>query len=151
MARINLYAQNKHAVLVDGVPLSAFAEGDYMQVKLDGGGATRTHGGDGPAMNQTVEQGGQITINLLPTSPALGMMYEIRKSQNKNPRLFSIILTTGVDEMITAGGCAFADLPQFASGGQTMRERQFVFECLSIKLDTSDVEAIAGGLIGGLL
>lgn len=149
--RINLYAQNRHVVVWDGVPLSGFAEGDYIQIKADGGGATRTHGGDGPSMNLTTPQGGQITLSLQPTSPAIGTLYKLRDQQVKNPRLFNISVVTGVEEVIAANGCAYADLPQFQTGGPTMQARQFIAECLEIKLDLSATEAISGGAIGGLI
>ena len=132
MSRIDLYAQNQHVLIIDGIPLSGFANGDWLGIKADGGGATRTHGGDGPALNQTTDQGGQITVNLLPTSPALDELYALREVQKVFPRKFSIVLMTGVQETIYAMDCAFGELPQFQSGGPEMRERQFVFECLSI-------------------
>lgn len=140
--RIDLYSQNAHTIIIDGNVIDTFGEGDYMQIKLDGGGASRTHGGDGPALNQTVAQGGQITLGLLPTSPALGTLYALRELQIKNPRSFSIVLMTGVKETIYADKCAFGELPQFASGGPAMKDRQFVFECLDIELDTSDIEPV---------
>lgn len=149
--RINLYAQNRHTVVVDGVPLSGFAEGDYIEVTLEGNAAQRTQGGDGPAMNLSVEQGGKISIGLNPISPALGEMYGIRDAQALSPRMFTIALLTGVEEIIVGTGCAFGQLPAFSTGGPTMQARKFEFECLKIQLDTSGVEAVAGGFIGGLL
>lgn len=149
--RVNLYAQNRHVVVVDGIPLSNFAEGDYLQIKLDGGGAIRTHGGDGPVMNITTAQGGKVTVGLCPTSPALGLMYEIFKNQSTSPRMFSVLLVTGVEEVIQASGCAFGEMPQFTTGGPSMQPRQFEIESLQIKLDDSAVEAIGGGLAGGLV
>lgn len=149
--RTNIYMQARHSLVVDGVPVVGFAEGDFLQVKLDGNAAQRTQGGDGPAMNLSVEQGGNLTLSLLPTSPALGVLYGIREAQKLNPRLFSVVLMSGVEEVITAGGCAFGDLPQFQTGGPTMQPRQFSIEALKISLDTSGVEAIGGGALGGLI
>lgn len=145
--RLNLYSQNRHTVVVDGVALAGFAEGDYIQVKKDGNAAQRTQGGDGPAMNISTDQGGQITIGLNPTSPALGFLYEIREQQRVFPRLISIVLITGTEEVIIANGCGFGDLPQFQSGGPTMQPRQFVFECLQIEGDLSETEPIEGGFV----
>jgi hypothetical protein len=145
--RINLYAQNRHTLILDGIPITGFADGDWMQVKVDGNAAARTQGGDGPAMNLSVPQGGAITLNLLPTSPAMGALYEIRKQQVLTPRLFGIVLVTGVEEVIQAAGCAFGDLAQFATGGPTMQGRTFNIEALQIKMDGSAVEAIAGALL----
>jgi len=151
MARINLYAQNRHTLVVDGTPITGFADGDWLAVKVDGNVAERTQGGDGPSMNISVPQGGIITVNLLPTSPALGILYSIRDAQQLTPRLFSIVLISGVEEIIQAGGCAFGELPEFQTGGPTMKGRSFPFECSQIKLDSSGVEAVAGGLLGGLI
>jgi len=149
--RINLYAQGRHVLIIDGVPCTGFAEGDHIQVKLDGNAANRSQGGDGPAMNLSVAQGGKFTCSLQPTSPVLGILYALRDEQMSNPRLFSLVLMTGVEEVITATGCAFGDLAQFVTGGPTMQPRQFDIEALEIVLDTAAVEAIAGGLLGGLI
>lgn len=149
--RLNLYAQNRHVLIIDGVPMSGFADGDYIDVDIEGNAAERTKGGDGPAMNLAVAQGGKISVKLLPTSPALGTLYAIRDAQKLTPRLFGIVLVSGVEEVINAAGCAFGKLPAFSTGGPTMQARGFDFECLEIKLDTSAVEAVSGGFVGGLI
>ena len=89
--RISLYQQSLNAVVVAGIPLSGFAEGDWMAIELDGNAAERTQGGDGPSMNLSVPQGGKITISLVPTSPALGPLYSIRNLQALSPTLFGIV------------------------------------------------------------
>lgn len=142
--RINLYAQNRHVVIVDGIPITGFGDGDFISVKVDGNAAQRTQGGDGPAMNITVAQGGQVTLGLLPTSPAIGPLYALRDAQQLNPRLFSVVLMSGVEEVISANGCAFGDLPQFATGGPEQKAREFAFEALEVKLDSSALEALSG-------
>lgn len=151
MSRKNIYMQARHTLIIDGVPITGFADGDHLQIKPEGNAAARSQGGDGPAMNISVDQGGQITISLLPTSPALGTLYSLRDAQKLSPRLFGIVLMSGVEEVITGAGCAFGELPQFSTGGPTMQGRQFLFECLKIKMDSSAVEAIAGGSLGGVL
>src|SRR5690242_10865181 len=110
--RINLYGQNRHLLVVDGVRVTGFKEGDFIQVKMDGNSASRTHGGDGPSMNISTAQGGQITFGINPTSPAIGTLYQLRDQQRSNPRLFSTQLITGVEEVIQASGCAWGELPQ---------------------------------------
>lgn len=137
MARINLYAQNRHTLVIDGIPISGFAEGDFLQTKEDGNAAVRNLGADGPSMSLSTNQGGNFTLSLMPTSPALGVVYGMRKQQNETPRLFNVVLLTGVDEMINYKGCAFGDQPQFVTGGPTMQPRQFSFECLEIEMDQS--------------
>ncbi len=137
MARINLYGQNRHTLIFDGFPITGFAEGDFLQAKEDGNAAVRNLGADGPAMSLSTKQGGNFTLSLQPTSPALGIIYGIRKEQNDNPRLFNVVLLSGVDELINFKGCAFGDQPQFVTGGPTMQPRQFSMECLEIEMDQS--------------
>lgn len=149
--KVNLYSQNQHIVVIDGVPMSGFAEGDFLQIKQDGNAAVRTQGADGPAMNTSTKQGGQLTIAILPTSPVLSTMYAVKDSQSRNPRLFSVQVVSGVQEVMSFSGCAFGDTPQFQTGGPTMQPRQFVIEYLEDTMDTSLLSAVAGGLLGGLL
>lgn len=149
--RINLYAQNRHVVIVDGIPLQGYKEGDFIQIKSDGNAASRTHGGDGPSMNLSSDQGGSITFGLNPTSPVIGALYELRNAQKRNPRLFSVQVVTGVEELVCAEGCAWGELPQFSTGGDKQQGRDFVIECLKINMDLSEVLPVAGGLVGGLI
>lgn len=149
--RLPLYSQNLHTLVIDGFPMRGFADGDWMGVKIDGGHVVRAQGGDGAILNRVAEQGGQITINLLPTSPALGDVLGIRTDVQRTPRLFNMALITGVEEIITALGCGFGDMPEFRTGGPVMTPRSFVFECIEIKLDDSGLKTAPGGFYGGLL
>jgi hypothetical protein len=149
--RINLYGQNRHVVVINGIAMSGFKEGDYIQIKADGNAATRTHGGDGPSMNLSSKQGGQVTIGLNPTSPLIGQLYALREQQASNPYLFDIQILTGVEELISASGCMFGDLPQFSTGGDKMQGRDFMFEALRIDMDLSAVESALGAAISTLV
>jgi len=145
--RRNIYLQSGHVVVIGGIPVTNFAEGDFIQIQTEGGSASRIKGGDGPAMSLSVKQGGKITVSILPTSPALGLLLSLRERMISNGTLFSIVIMSGVEEIITAGGCGFGELPQFATGGDKMTARNFDIECLNINLDTSGVEAVTGGLL----
>lgn len=149
--RINLYAQNRHAVIIDGIPITGFADGDFIEVDLEGNAAEITPGADGPAMNISTAQGGTISISLQPVSPQIGELYALRDAQQKAPRLFTIVVMSGVEEIIRANGVAFAKLSSFSTGGPTQQARRFDFAALEINMDTSGLEAIAGGFVGGLI
>lgn len=143
MPRINLYGQNRHTLVIDGYPITAFAEGDSISVKQDGNVAVRNMGADGPSMSISTKQGGNLTISLQQTSPDLGVMYSLYRQQDQTPRLFSIMLLSGTDELITFSGCAFGEQAQFTTGGPSMQPRQFAIECLEIVMDES-VTTIVG-------
>lgn len=142
MSRKSFYLQNAHTVILNGIPISGFAEGDFITVKADGNAMEITKGGDGPSANFSTAQGGEISLHLLPTSPVIGIVYKLRDAQKKNPDLFSVIVMTGVLEVIKASGCGFADLPQFGTGGPTQQARQFPMKALDIQMDGSVVDSV---------
>jgi hypothetical protein len=144
--RLNLYDQNANIVLINGIPVSGFADGDYMDFAPDGNEATRTHGGDGPSMNLSAKQGGSFTLGLLATSPAIGAIYALREAQNTFPAYFSVQVVTGVQEIISLSGCMFGKLPGFKNGGPQQSSRQFLIEYLKDELDTSATSPILGGM-----
>lgn len=137
MARIGAYMQLYNSLLVNGVPISGFAEGDWWSVKPEGGACSRTKGGKGPTLNYSVSQGGIITLNLMPTSAAIGPLYALRQAQQVAPVPFTIQLFSGVSELILAEGCGFGELDSFAGGGPAASARKFTFECVNIVLDPS--------------
>lgn len=138
MPRINLYAQNRHTLVIDGVSISGFGEGDFMTIKLDGNAASRSMGADGPSMSISAPGGASIKVSLQPTSPVIGTLYALRTQQRENPRLFNMVLVSGVDELINAGRCAFGDLSQFSTGGDKMQPREFNIEALDFIMDESN-------------
>lgn len=149
--RINLYHQGLHTLVLNGFPITGFSEGDWLEVKVDGGYAEKTQGHAGPVLNWVAEQGGTIQISLNPTSKALGDVIGTRNEAVKSFFLFNIELLTGTQETLNAAGCAFAELPSWRSGGERSGQRQFLINCGKIVLDDSQVKPIQGGMLGGLI
>lgn len=144
--RINLYAQNNISIILGGIPLSGFMEGDFLEFKIDGNAAERTLGADGPAMNISAKGGGYINITLKDTSPVLGSMEQLFALQANRKNMFTMAVLSGVNEVITASGCAFGDRPAFSTGGPKMNGRTFNVQCLAIAMDTAGIESVAGVL-----
>ena len=142
--RLNLYTQSNISIIVGGLPLTGFMEGDFLEFKIDGNAAERTLGADGPAMNISAKGGGYINITLKDTSPALGSMEQLFNLQSLRKNMFTVAVLSGVNEVITASGCAFGDRPAFATGGPKMNGRTFNIQCLAIAMDTAGVESVAG-------
>ena len=150
MARFSLYDQKNHIVVLDGVPLSAFAEGDFLELKQDGAPAVRCFGADGPTMNFCPPAGGHLVLGLSPTSPALDDLQDLWEAQLLATRLFTTVLLSGVNEIFTAYGCAFGETPSFLTGGATIQPRQYQIEFLKIEKELASGE-IGGGFFGGLI
>ena len=142
--RSNIYLQANHTMIVNGIQLTGFFEGDIMSIEVDGNEAERTKGADGPSMNISVAQGGKIEVTLAPNSPAIGAMYAIRELQRVAPTLFGIVLMTGVSELVIAIGCAFSKLAPWTTGGPKMTGRKFSFEVLGLPMDPSPTLSIGG-------
>lgn len=138
--RRRIYVQQDHSMVIDGVQITGFAEGDWLEIECEGNCVVRTEAADGADMNMIKGQGGRLTFGLLPTSKALGKVNFIRADVIANPRLFNVALLTGVREIIYASGCGFGKLPAFQTGGEVQQPRFYVIECIELDLDTSDVE-----------
>ena len=149
--RFNLYSQSNITVVISGVPWTGFMEGDFLSVKLDGNAAERTMGASGSSMNISADYGGKISVALMDTSPSLGIAYQLRNLQRLKKSMFTIALLSGVNEIITASGCAFGDTPEFSTGGPKMGGRGFTFEAINIAMDTAGIESVAGLLAGGVV
>lgn len=149
--RLPLYSQNLHTLVIDSFPITGFADGDWLSIKVDGGGVVRSQGATGPVLNRVAPQGGQIIVNLLPTSPALGDLLGLWKDAQAAPRLFNLSLITGVEEILVAKGCGFGDMPEFRTGGLVMSPRGFVIEFTEIVLDSSGVKKSPLSIFGGLI
>jgi hypothetical protein len=144
--RKNLYLQANNTLVIDGISVSGFMEGDCMTIDDEGNAAQRTLGASGASMSISAYAGGKFSVILKPTSGALGKLYKLREDQKRasNRRLISITLFTGVDETISIRGAAFAKLPAISTGGEKEAARQFDFEYLEAVFDKSDVESILG-------
>lgn len=127
-----LYLQGYHVVVVDGIPLSGFDAGDFIKIRIAGGGAVILSGGDGPAMQYTVQNGGELEISVLPTGRAFLDLATLRATQfqSTDRRLFSVVIMSGVEEVFSFAGCAFGDLPEFSTGGPVMQPRTFLIKFL---------------------
>ena len=144
--RKNLYLQANNTLVIDGVSITDFMEGDCITIDDEGNAAQRTLGASGPSMSISAYAGGKFSVILKATGAANGKLYAIREDQQRasNRRLLSISLFTGVDETIKITGAAFAKLPAFSTGGEKEGPRQFDFEYLKLELDKSDVESVDG-------
>ena len=144
--RINLYSQAGHTLVVDGISITDFMEGDCITIDDEGNAAQRTLGASGPSMSISAYAGGKCSVILKATGAANGKLYALREDQQRSTtrRLFSMSLFTGVNETIRITGAAFAKLPAFSTGGEKEGPRQFDFEYLRLELDKSDVESVDG-------
>jgi hypothetical protein len=144
--RINLYSQSGHTLVVDGISITDFMEGDCITIDDEGNAAQRTLGASGPSMSISAYAGGKCSVILKATGAANGKLYALREDQQRSSarRMFSMSLFTGVNETIRITGAAFAKLPAFSTGGEKEGPRQFDFEYLRLELDKSDVESVDG-------
>lgn len=148
--RLPLYSQNLHTLIIDGFPVTGFADGDWLGVKIDGGGVTRTQGSYGPVLNRVASQGGQIVIGLLPISPALGELLSLRTEVRTAARLFNMSMITGTEEIFSAMGCGFGDISEWRMGGPVMAPREFIIECIKLRWTEGGIKS-QNGILGGLV
>lgn len=93
MMRISMEGEGKHTLIVEGLSTEEFIVGDYLVIR---------------------EKERILTFNLKHDSPVVDVMYKMMKA----PRPFSIIILSGVKEVVNFKGCYFEmpslDLFQFS-------------------------------------
>ena len=129
MARKEFYSQKNHSVLVDGFPLSDFAEGDdVISFEPQGDGVTNQRGLDKNNTNFGSARPGWLTVQLKPTSPAIDILDQlIRNQENGNPRLMNVSVLTGVAEALSVTGCGIEE-QGFGTGGPVGTPRTYIFK-----------------------
>ncbi len=111
-----MQGEGKHTLIVEGLSTEEFVIGDYLVID---------------------EKGRVLTFNLKHDSPIVDVMYKMMKA----PRPFSIIVMSGVKEVVNFKGCYF-EMPSFFTF-------QFSFEFLEMivfKSETLDSEEERGVL-----
>ncbi len=128
MARnTTLYSQANHSVLVDGLALEDFAEGDdVIAFEIIGDAATVTRGLDGNKPSAGSRRPGNLTVRLKPTSSSIERLEElVRQQENGTPRAFRTTVVTGVDDVLTLRDCLI-QANGFNTGGPVMQPREYV-------------------------
>ena len=132
----DIYLQKGHTLIINGVNISGFAEGDCIRVQPEGNAAIKTKGADGPSLSISTYQGGKLEFDLKPTSPARSIVWGLWRAQSSASGLtgpYTVVLLTGVDEIITVAGL-FGEIPQFSMGGPQMQPRKFPMECTVLEI-----------------
>lgn len=139
MARnTEFYNQAEHTVIYNGVPITDFADGDgVIAVTPNGDRIALTEGLDKSSISFSSFRGGDITIQLKPTSPELDILMEdFQNQQDGTPTASTISIETGVREVVTLAnaGINMMDLP---TGGPTMQPRTITFRGANLRMRPS--------------
>lgn len=136
MARTEYYSQNNHSLVIDGIAIEDFDEGDdVIAFEPIGDGSSVTRGLDKNKTSFASPRPGQLTIRLKPTSPSLARLNElVRSGESGNPRLFDVQVTTGVRDVLTLTGCSINE-NGWTTGGPTMQGRPYVIVAENYTLD----------------
>jgi len=143
MPRSQFYDQNSHSVIINGIVMRDFYEGeDVISFEPQGDNIVVTRGLDNNAISFGSPRPGILTLKFKPTSPSLQFLFELSQLAHVGvPILSQALVTTGVDDTLTLFNCAVSDT-SFQTGGPTMQARTFTLTASNYAL----IET--GGLIG---
>ena len=121
------YNQKNCTVLVDGIPLKDLAEGDTIRVRNRGGEVDLTEGTDGAAINIATDQGGEIEVDLKPTSTSRLFLNSLRLAQQQSSIGCNIVVMEGTEAVETLA-TAFINPPgERTNGGKKMNKITYKF------------------------
>lgn len=143
MATTSTYDPSKLTVIVGGVIVSGFSDGDYITAKRDEDLYTKRVGADGHvARARNGNKSGTIEIKLLQGSPAVSEIAALVALDNF---LFdgdvlipiSIVSPGTAAELVVSTQSWLKTAPEMVFGKE-VGERTFVFDCADLKLSLAD-------------
>jgi hypothetical protein len=143
MATTSTYDPTKLTVIVGGVIVSGFSDGDYITAKRDEDLYTKRVGADGHvARARNGNKSGTIEIKLLQGSPAVSEIAQLVALDNF---LFdgdvlipiSIVSPGTAAELVVSTQSWLKTAPEMVFGKE-VGERTFVFDCADLKLSLAD-------------
>lgn len=143
MATTSTYDPTKLTVIVGGVIVSGFSDGDYITAKRDEDLYTKRVGADGHvARARNGNKSGTIEIKLLQGSPAVAEIAALVALDNF---LFdgdvlipiSIVSPGTAAELVVSTQSWLKTAPEMVFGKE-VGERTFVFDCADLKLSLAD-------------
>jgi hypothetical protein len=142
MADVSTYDPTKLTVIVGGVIVSGFTDGDFIMAKRDEDLYTKRVGADGHvARARNANKAGTIEITLLQSSPAVAEIAALLALDNflfDGDVLVPIsILSPGTNAELVASTQSWLKTAPEMGFGKEVGERKFIFDCADLKLSLS--------------
>ena len=144
MADVSTYDPTKMTVIVGGVIVTGFADGDFVTAKRDEDLYTKKVGAGGHvARTKSGNKSGTIEITLLQSSPAVNELAALVALDNflfDGDVLIPIsILSPGDNAELVVSTQSWLKTPPEMTYGKEAGERKFVFDCADLKLSLGGV------------
>lgn len=119
MPRNLFYNQAEAGVVFDGDTVTKLADGDAIRILDESIGSQLTEGLKSAMTSLSSTKVAAFEMDLLPTSPMLGKIYNMwRRQKEGTGRLFDILVSTGVGEKHDLLRCAIEKAGNVPTGGQ---------------------------------
>ena len=136
MARRLFYNKALVTLSVDGVPQVDLGDEDTaIMLERPDDLSELTVGVDSATTSLSRNPTGIITVTYRPNSPSLTQIEALYLIQQSDlATLFTLAITTGVDETVIAWGCSISSLGSIDSGGKVIKTRTVVFKSESVQV-----------------
>lgn len=121
------------AVVLDGVQVTDYSEGDAIRINDNGEGSTVEAGLDGATTTFSTDQSGTMELDLKGTSATLDQVNALFRAQKTEAaRLFDVQIYTAAAEPIRCEGCSIASPGNITTGGKEGSPRTVVINVQKI-------------------
>ena len=128
MARNSFYNRATTTLVIDGVTVKGVAEGNAIRILEEADGSTTRKGLDRALTNINNDGRGRLEVDLLPSSPYLGVLEGIRRRQNEGTgRILDGAVRTGMNELYKLQGMALARRGDIQTAGEEGQNRTAIF------------------------
>lgn len=118
------FNQSQCTVILDGVPVEQFSDGDAIRVKRTTEGSTIERGIDGATTTFSTDKSGTVELDLKGVSITLDQINFLAMAQRTGfAREFSMQIVTSALEPIRCEGCSIAHAGDTSTGGRSSSPR----------------------------
>jgi hypothetical protein len=144
MAQVSTYDPTKLTVIVGGVIVSGFIDGDFITAKRDEDLYMKRVGADGHvARSRNANKSGTIEITLLQSSPAVNEIAALVALDNflfDGDILIPIsVLSPGTNAELVASTQSWLKTPPEMVFSKEVGDRKFIFDCADLKMSLGGV------------
>lgn len=140
MAEVRTYDPKQVMILIGGIPMGGFADGEYVNVERTSDTFTMVSGADGiTSRAKTNDRSGSMTLTLAQTSPSNDALSAIALADElTNSGVVPILIKDGSGTTVFVSAFGWIKKPPAASFAKEIGNRAWI-------LDLADLDVFIGG------
>jgi len=137
---VRTYDAKQVAVIIDGVPMSGFADGSFVVVERDNDTFSKVSGADGiVSRSKSNDRAGSLVLTLAQTSPSNDVLSAIQQlDEQANAGVVAVLIQDFSGRSVFVSAFGWIRKPPSSEFGKEINDREWT-------LDLADLDTFTGG------